>query len=89
MDCFNTQGFEKLGRGDIDQFEYDVSVARGYYDTKRFRIAIKTIPRSPTTPNEHNVADPAVELDDSREPSSRQSDWMHVVFVGRPTPSLA
>jgi len=82
MDCFDTEGFEQLGRGDIDEFKYDVSVARNYYDTKRFWIAIKKIPRLYTTPNEYNVADPAVELDDSREPSSRHWDWMHVVFVG-------
>ena len=31
VDCFDTEVFEKLGRGDIGEFKYDVSVARGHY----------------------------------------------------------
>jgi len=31
VNCFDTEGFEKLGRGDINQFKYNVSVARDRY----------------------------------------------------------
>ena len=31
VNCFDTEGFEKLGRGDIAEFKYNVSVARGHY----------------------------------------------------------
>jgi len=31
VNCFDTEGFEKLGRGDIREFKYNVSVARGHY----------------------------------------------------------
>ena len=31
VNCFDTEGFEKLGRGDIHKFKYNVSVARGHY----------------------------------------------------------
>ena len=35
VNCFDTDGFEKLGRGDVDEFRYNVSVALGHYTTTR------------------------------------------------------
>jgi len=31
VNCFDTEGFENLGRGDTDEFRYDVSITCGYY----------------------------------------------------------
>jgi len=31
VNCFDTEGFEKLGRGEIDEHEYKVSVACGHH----------------------------------------------------------
>ena len=44
VDCFDTEGFEKLGRGDVDKFEYKVGVPYILVDKSHClsRIAIAT-----------------------------------------------
>jgi len=57
VNWFDTKGFEKLGRGDIDEFKYDVSVARGHYATIRMIKGLcgLRLQQSPRKSNEHNV----------------------------------
>jgi len=57
VNCFDTEGFEKLGRGDINEFKYNVSVARGRYAMTCMiqSVCRLRLRRSPRVSNEYNV----------------------------------
>jgi len=55
VNCFDTEGFEKLGRGDIREFKYNVSVARSHYAIACVAQSICgfRLPRSPGISNRY------------------------------------
>ena len=55
--CFDTEEFEKLGRGEIDKIRYSVSVVRGHYAMtcmiqSVYGLRLRQLHR---TPNKYNV----------------------------------
>ena len=57
VNCFDTEAFENLGRGDIDEFTYDVSITRGHHAMICMLQSVRgsRLPQLPRIPNGHNV----------------------------------